>query len=67
MRAARRISIETQQANPEIPWQQIIGMRNRLIHEYFRINLKAVWETVRNDLPKLIAWVEPIIPPEEGS
>jgi len=65
--AARRISIETQEANPEIPWQQIVGMRNRLIHEYFRINLEAVWETVRNDLPELIAQVEPMIPPEERS
>ncbi len=55
------------EAYPEIPWQQIVGMRNRLIHEYFRINLEAVWETVRNDLPELIAQVEPMIPPEERS
>ena len=63
--AARRISAETQQSHPEIPWQQMIGMRNRLIHEYFRVNLEAVWETVQDDLPRLIAWVEPLIPPEE--
>jgi uncharacterized protein with HEPN domain len=62
--AARRTSIETQQAHPEIPWQQMIGMRNRLIHEYFRINLEAVWETVQNDIPRLIALLDPMIPPE---
>lgn len=40
-------------------------MRNRLIHEYFRVNLKTVWETVQNDLPRLIALMEPLVPPED--
>lgn len=65
--AARRVSQETRDAHPEIPWEQMIGMRNRLIHEYFRVNLTTVWETVQNDLPPLIAQVEPLIPPEDGA
>jgi len=62
--AARRVSQETRDAHAEIPWEQMIGMRNRLIHEYFRVNLATVWETVQNDLPSLIALVEPLVPPE---
>ena len=63
--AARRVSQETREAHPEVPWEQMIGMRNRLIHEYFRVHLGTVWETVHTDLPSLIALVEPLIPPED--
>jgi uncharacterized protein with HEPN domain len=62
--AARRLSQETRDAHPAIPWDQMIGMRNRLIHEYFRVNVMTVWETVQNDLPRLIALIEPLVPPE---
>jgi uncharacterized protein with HEPN domain len=64
--AARRVSQQTRDAHPEIPWAQMIGMRNRLIHEYFRVNLVTVWETVRNDLPSLITLIEPLVPPEDA-
>jgi uncharacterized protein with HEPN domain len=63
--AARRVSQETRDAHAGIPWEQMIGMWNRLIHEYFRVNLTTVWETVQNDLPSLIALVEPLVPPED--
>ena len=53
--AASRISDEAQSASPEIPWASIIGMRNRLIHAYFDINLDILWQTVNQDLPKLAA------------
>jgi len=65
--AASRISQETQDEYPEIPWQQMIGMRNRLVHEYFRVDLATVWETVRTDLPSLIELIEPLVPPEDES
>ena len=42
----------------------LIGNRNRLIHEYFRINRKTVWDTIKNDLPDLIQMIEPLIPKE---
>jgi uncharacterized protein with HEPN domain len=38
---------------PGIPWHQIRGMRNRVIHEYFRVDVEMIWETVRSDLPGL--------------
>jgi uncharacterized protein with HEPN domain len=43
----------------------MIGMRNRLIHEYFRVDLTTVWDTVRTDLPRLIMLIEPLVPPED--
>lgn len=52
--AARRLSEETQAAYPEIPWSDLISMRNILIHEYDDIDIGIVWETVRNDLPLLV-------------
>lgn len=64
--AARRISPATREAHPEIPWTEIIGMRNRLIHGYFEVDLVKVWETIQHDLPSLIAMLGPLIP-QEGS
>jgi len=49
--AASRISTETRQKTPCIPWAQIVGMRNRLIHAYFDIDVDTVWKTVKDDLP----------------
>lgn len=53
--AAGRISDDLQKAHPEVPWGIIIGMRNVLIHDYAQTNYKLVWQTLKNDLPKLQA------------
>lgn len=63
--AARRISEASQAERPEIPWHQIIGMRNRIAHEYDRINLSTLWDTVQLALPALISTLEAIIEAEE--
>lgn len=47
---------------PQIPWANIIGMRNRLIHAYFDINRDILWKTVCEDLPALISELENIMP-----
>lgn len=62
--AARKISPDFQATHPEIPWSVIIGMRNRLVHEYFRIIPEKVWQVVEFDIPRLIAMLEPLVPPE---
>ena len=62
--AAARLSDDIRNAHPAIPWPDIIGMRNRLVHVYFDIDLRLVWDTVRNDLPILIGQLEPLVPPE---
>lgn len=63
--AARKVSSQCQKEHPEIPWQGIIGMRNRLIHEYFRIIPERVWDVVEKDIPELIRLIEPLVPPDE--
>ncbi len=62
--AASRISQETKARHPEIPWTEIIGLRNRLVHAYFAIQLDIVWQIVQDDLPPLIKQLEPLVPPE---
>ncbi len=58
--AARGISPAVREAHTEVAWSKMAGMRDRLIHGYFDINLDIVWETVTQDLPELIGQVEPI-------
>ncbi|MCY3874981.1 MAG: DUF86 domain-containing protein [Rhodobacteraceae bacterium] len=62
--AAARVDAGTRERHPEIPWADITGMRNRLVHEYFRVNLTRVWETVKRDIPVLISQLEALVPPE---
>ncbi|MBC7185683.1 MAG: DUF86 domain-containing protein [Calditrichaeota bacterium] len=64
--AAARLTEETRSAHPQIPWPEIIGMRHRLVHGYFEVDLVKVWDTVQEDLPPLIAALETIVPPEGG-
>jgi uncharacterized protein with HEPN domain len=52
--AAFRMSPRTRDQLPEIPWDDVIGMRHRLVHAYFDINLDILWRTVLADLPTLL-------------
>jgi len=63
--AASKVTETFKTENSNIPWNDIINMRNRLIHAYFDVNLDIVWQTVKTDLPDLIKALEEIIPPEE--
>ncbi len=63
--AASKVSKECRGRFPQIPWADIVAMRNRLVHVYFDINLDIVWDTIAVDLPQLIAVLEGILPPEE--
>jgi len=51
--ASRNLSPEFIDSLPDIPWRDIGDMRNKLIHEYFNIDLEAVWKTATEDLPEL--------------
>src|SRR3989338_8112497 len=53
--AAAQITEAFQARHPAVPWAQMIGMRNRLIHAYFDVDVDRVWDTVTLDLPPLIA------------
>ena len=56
--AASRVSAGTRLEWANIPWQDIVAMRHRLIHGYFDIDLDIVWSTVTDDLPPLAAQLE---------
>lgn len=64
--AASRISEQFRDAHPQLPWPQIVGMRHRLVHGYFEINIARVWHTAINDLPDLIEALEKLVLPEES-
>ena len=53
--AAFKINKETREQLPGVPWNDIVGMRHRLIHAYFEINLEIVWQTIQKDLPGLVS------------
>lgn len=59
--AANAVTEETRQKNPQIPWRQITGTRNLLIHGYYHVDLEIVWRIVKQDLPPLIANLEKIL------
>jgi len=59
--AANGVSAGFQKQCPEIPWADIVGMRHRLIHAYFDVNLDIVWATVTQDLPPFAATLEQIL------
>ena len=59
--AASKVTQETRERYTELPWANIIAMRNRLIHVYFDIDLDRVWDTVTDDLPPLVASLEKVI------
>jgi len=58
--AAVRVGNDTRAKYPALPWDDMIGMRNRLVHAYFDIDLSLLWTTVSDDLPVLIQELEKI-------
>lgn len=59
--AAYQVSPTTRRQLPGIPWDDIIGMRHRLVHAYFDINLDILWRTVQDDLPPLLVKLRGIL------
>jgi len=59
--AARNISDKFQEKHPKLPWAKMIGIRNKIIHEYFNINYAIVWDTVKDDIPILKKSVKKIL------
>ncbi len=59
--AAGKVSQDFRNKHQEIPWNRISGIRNRLVHGYFDIDLDIVWETVTTRLPELIAQLKKLV------
>ena len=64
--AASKVTETCRAENDCIPWKDIVGMRNRLTHGYFDVNLDVVWETIQADIPDLIKALEKIIVTQKG-
>jgi uncharacterized protein with HEPN domain len=62
--AASAVGEETVSRHPQIPWRQIRGMRNRLVHGYYEVDLNIVWDTVEHNLAPLVAALEQAVPTE---
>jgi len=61
--AARRVSSLFREGHPEMPWREMVGLRNVISHEYDRVNYTEIYRIVRDRIPELIAFLEPLIPP----
>jgi len=59
--AAARVSQELRENHPVIPWQDMIGLRNRLIHGYDAVDFDILWDIVKRDVPELISQLEQIL------
>ena len=65
--AARGVSAQLREKYPDIPWRQMAGIRDRLIHGYYDIDMDIVWKTVKDDVPAIIPLLENVIENEEKS
>jgi len=58
--ATKRLSEQLRTQHPECPWQQMAGMRDKLIHDYLGVNLQIVWDTVEKRVPDLLKKIDAI-------
>ena len=65
--AGRNVSREFCDEHPEIPWQEIVGMRHKVVHDYLGVDEDIVWQDDTEDPPQLIASLEKILKPLSGT
>jgi uncharacterized protein with HEPN domain len=58
--ASKRLSPNFREAHPEIPWREIAGMRNVIVHEYDQLDLDVIWDVVQNKLSELLRLITPL-------
>jgi uncharacterized protein with HEPN domain len=59
--ATKRLSSRTKELQPDIPWRDIAGMRDKLIHDYFGVDIERVWLTVTDDLPEFASQISALL------
>jgi|LakMenE27Jul10ns_1017307.scaffolds.fasta_scaffold00012_3 uncharacterized protein with HEPN domain len=60
--ATNRLTSEFCSRHSEIPWKEIAGMRDILIHQYDRITLETLWDVIHQDIPQLLSFLQPLLP-----
>jgi len=64
--AARLVSEGFRQQHSEVPWNQIVGMRNRIVHDYLNVDFDVVWQVAAVDVPMLVSQLSPMMADEDG-
>lgn len=59
--ASKSLSAEMRQSNPQVEWKEIMRMRDKIVHHYFKLDLDVVWQTASVDIPALSAQIEVIL------
>lgn len=65
--AASKLTAETRLRYAGVEWRNVMGMRNRIVHDYTNVDYDIVWYTVQENLPELAGYLESILPPETDS
>jgi len=63
--ASNKLSEQFREKNPNVPWKDMIGMRNRLVHDYRNVFLERVWEVIAKDIPELLPELEKLEPNQD--
>ena len=65
--AVKNLSASLRNSNPDVPWKNISGMRDKIIHHYFGLNLEIIWAVVKKELPNLLERISQLIPPDSDN
>ena len=65
--ATKRLSREFREQHPELPWDDMAGMRDIIVHQYDRLNFDLIWRAIQQSIPEMLEAIAPLLPinPEE--
>lgn len=63
--ATKRLSDEFREQHPQLPWRELAGLRDRLVHDYRNIDLDILWDVVSVEIPALLVSLDPLLPKQE--